>query len=225
MDNNEQINEALRRLAVRQKQRQYTASKGSSVLHQDDPDAAPQPKTNNQTWSAFPFPDDPLPSRPIQTNVVLNHSKHHGGAIYPLNHVVEPDEPAPMCFDRRTAPPVTASDTFHEFVNDPLNAPCQPGSLQYQQIKQKRMLEQSKALLEQSKAKHQEMVAQAHAAHRSRHPSGSYSNGGADEPGFMQIYAPKPPPKPSSVKKPTSSHRVARSDGSRLSFLAVSFNL
>ena len=118
--------------------------------------------------------------------------------------------------DRRTAP-ITACDTFHEFVNEPSNAPCQPGSLQYQQIKQKRMLEQSKALLEQSKAKHQEMVAQAHAAHRSRHPSNTYSNG-ADEPGFMQIYAPKPPPKPSSVKKPTSSHRVARSDGFRYFF-------
>ncbi|KAI0229727.1 Tubulin polyglutamylase TTLL5 [Lamellibrachia satsuma] len=229
-DNNEQINDALRRLTVRQKQRQYTASRGSNILHQGNPESAPQPKTNTQSWSAFPFPDDPFPSRPIQTNVVLRHSKDHGygyrdnSAPCPQGHAVESEDAATLMSadsssEHRTAP-MTASDTFHEFVNNSTylsdapgtsNGIYQPlaGSLQHQQIKQKRMLEQSKALLEQSKAKHQEMVAQAHAAHRSSQPSNGATNG-ANEPSFMQIYAPKPPPKPSSVRKPTSSHRVAR---------------
>ena len=211
-DSSEQINEALRRLAMRQKQRQYSASKGSSVLHQSRNNSA---KPNDQSFNSFPFPEDMLPPRPVQTNVVLKHSKDHkdSGATYPP----EESASATLVGENKTAA-MTASDTFHEFVNNvsyagdaaaTTNGGYQTlaGSLQQQQIKQKRMLEQSKALLEQSKAKHQEMVAQAHAAHRSRQPD---TANGADEPAFLQIYAPKPPPRPSSVKKPTSSHRIAR---------------
>ncbi|XP_013422025.1 tubulin polyglutamylase TTLL5 isoform X2 [Lingula anatina] len=82
------------------------------------------------------------------------------------------------------------------------------GSTQYQlaqqqqQMKQQKMIEQSRTMLEQSKAKHQAMIAQAHAAQHAKM---------AKEPeSAMQQYAPKPPSQPPSMRKPTSSHRLAR---------------
>jgi hypothetical protein len=78
------------------------------------------------------------------------------------------------------------------------------------------MSEQSRALLEHSKAKHQAMVAQAHAAKSQptlnfvslpREPLRAVA---VEEEESGAPKAPKPPIKPSSVRKPTSSHRMAR---------------
>ena len=56
-----------------------------------------------------------------------------------------------------------------------------------QMVKQQRMIEQSKALLESSKAKHQAMVAQAHAAHKSRMSSASQSPTADDTETAIQV--------------------------------------
>ena len=60
-----------------------------------------------------------------------------------------------------------------------------------------------------SKAKHQAMVAQAHAAQKTRH---GYQSDYGDEPveAEAQMYVPKPPPSSSGGRKPTSAHRMAR---------------
>jgi len=97
---------------------------------------------------------------------------------------------------------------------NPMNGNYVPstGSTQYQlaqqqQLKQQRMMEQSKALLEQSKAKHQAMVAQAHAAHKSRQGAAiDVVEVDAEPESAMQRYAPKPPAMPASDKKPSSAH-------------------
>lgn len=63
-----------------------------------------------------------------------------------------------------------------------------------QMLRQQRMMEQSKVLLEQSKAKHQAMIAQAHAAHKSKLEA-------------VEPYAPKPPDGQPPIDR---KHRPAR---------------
>ena len=66
-------------------------------------------------------------------------------------------------------------------------------------------------ILKVSKAKHQAMVAQAHAAQKSRHSAqSSYGDGDSQGEADAQMYIPKPPPSSSGVRKPTSAHRMAR---------------
>ena len=65
--------------------------------------------------------------------------------------------------------------------------------------------------LQVSKAKHQAMVAQAHAAQKTRHGYQSdYSDGDTPVEAEAQMYVPKPPPSSSGGRKPTSAHRMAR---------------
>ena len=65
--------------------------------------------------------------------------------------------------------------------------------------------------LQVSKAKHQAMVAQAHAAQKTRHGYQSdYGDGDTPVEAEAQMYVPKPPPSSSGGRKPTSAHRMAR---------------
>ena len=65
--------------------------------------------------------------------------------------------------------------------------------------------------LQVSKAKHQAMVAQAHAAQKTRHGYQSdYGDGDTPVEVEAQMYVPKPPPSSSGGRKPTSAHRMAR---------------
>ena len=135
----------------------------------------------------------------------------------------------------------TANDTFNSFVEDlyrepghdqsattaysqvtgvqPINRNYTPTfhSTQYQiaqhqqMMKQQRMMEQSQALLDASKAKHQQMIAQAHQAHRS---NGHATTQPSPPPEQQQHhkYAPKPPTMPSGDRKTVGAHRMARYD-------------
>uniref|UniRef100_X1ZPC2 Tubulin--tyrosine ligase-like protein 5 n=1 Tax=Capitella teleta TaxID=283909 RepID=X1ZPC2_CAPTE len=155
----EAINSALQRLAVRQQQRQYAASSSLVALSQED---------------------------------VAKMTRERKGA----------------------------NETFQSFVTE-LEHPSMNVSQHHQQLRQMRMGEQSRALLEHSKAKHQAMVAQAHAA-KSHPPIIFHSvsrdsllplNQEEDESFSVEPNrAPKPPIKPSSVRKPTSIHRMARTN-------------
>ena len=86
---------------------------------------------------------------------------------------------------------------------------------QHQQLmKQQRMLEQSRALHDAaSRAKHQQMIAQAHQAHRTNGTPQSTPHGSAAEI-EQQLpphkYAPKPPSMPSGDRKTVGAHRMAR---------------
>lgn len=113
----------------------------------------------------------------------LSLNEHNGPAYDPplTRDVREAREPR----SRSTQRPLTANDTFNNFIyEDIYRSPYQD------------LASQSHTMLQQSKAKHQAMVAQAHAARSI-----------ADDDG----YVPKPPPKPSSDRKPSSAHRLARS--------------
>ena len=87
---------------------------------------------------------------------------------------------------RSTQRPLTASETFNNFVG-----PSDDGHPED-------LAAQSRALLQQSKAKHQAMIAQVHAAYK--------SNVSDDESSHL----PKPPQKPPADRKPSSAHRLAR---------------
>ena len=55
------------------------------------------------------------------------------------------------------------------------------------------------------------MVAQAHAAQKTRHGYQSdYGDGDTPVEAEAQMYVPKPPPSSSGGRKPTSAHRMAR---------------
>ena len=238
----EAINSALHRLAIRQQQRQYTANKGSNILANppegDLGEAGDQGSlslrhrthslgsVNIQDLSAA---RTSMPTTSIQTNVD-NFDIVHSTDSPPAVHEAAVRENGDMRKSRSSSASRstrTANDTFDSFVQDtygygnelvtayntvtgvnPLNNSYtpSPGSSQYQyaqqqqHMKQQRMIEQSKALLEQSRIKHQQMIAQAHAATKSRKEPASGS----------QVYSPKPPPKPPSDKKSTSAHRLAR---------------
>ena len=55
------------------------------------------------------------------------------------------------------------------------------------------------------------MVAQAHAAQKSKHGVQSpYGDGDSQVEADAQVYVPKPPPSLAGMRKPTSAHRMAR---------------
>ncbi|KAK3093578.1 hypothetical protein FSP39_017678 [Pinctada imbricata] len=114
-----------------------------------------------------------------------------------------------------------ANATFNSFIEDSKGGPWQndlalaynqvtgvlpsnyhtatQSSKQYQLLQQQALKEQSKALLEQSKAKHQAMVAQAHAVHKSIQQQKQPAS--TEVESAVQKYAPKPPMQPSHTKK------------------------
>lgn len=192
------INHALHRLAVRQQQRQYAANRGISSLGNNDPPADQKPPL------AKP-PPKPTPSESCDEKQLSS---------------------------KPSAQQKNANETFNNFVRDSFyDADLPNSSREYaisQQSKQQRMSEQSRALLEHNKAKHQAMVAQAHAAAKSQpktqppitfhtagiphnyHMTHSVKSMPDEEDDSSELLAPKPPPKPSSDRKPASAHRMAR---------------
>jgi len=217
----ESINAALHRLAVRQQQRQYAASRGSIILPN-------KRKTFPQVVSDSPSLDRIDPS--VDT-VICNIDDDKDAGI----------TGAEMAVPRNSLEHTwkSASETFNNFVSDVYANGClekaysrvtgvnpmsgsnyhpTPGSTQFHIVQSQMALhnglhdpdiaEQSHALLERSKQKHQAMIAQAHAAHQA---GGSTSH--------SSILPPRPPAKPAMEKRPTSQHRLARYVSSSSSFI------
>ena len=217
----EGINAALHRLALRQQQRQYAAARTSIILPPDQAQKSfPQPLSNSPSVEKL---------NQFQDNVICSVDDDRGSVR-----------------SRNTSENTwkSASDTFNNFVSDiypggdlehvynqvtgvkPMNGvnynPT-PGSTQFQIIQsqmsqrngtsdpdQQEMVDQSRLLLEQSKRKHQAMIAQAHAAQQ----KGSLGSLGLHESATSHndILPPRPPAKPPVEKKPMSQHRLARWD-------------
>lgn len=251
----EAINTALQRLAVRQQQRQYTANKASNILSQSQEDAIAQDtRTRKQSWGNQVHNDfNIVNNNPrVQTNVEFyrkggredghRHRRGHSASSRSQSHENLNNEgrrPQTSLHSRTRSSSGSraaysahidpeehvrsANDTFNSFIED---AGSEAGNDNYpkptkgnrhhhhvkdQLLKQQKMVEASRTLLEQSKAKHQAMVAQAHAAQKTKEERNGY--GGSRETlhrASSQEITPKPPTNPSSNKKPTSSHRLAR---------------
>ena len=265
----EAINSALHRLAMRQQQRQYTANKASNVLSQSKEGAVvPSTKTRKQSWGGSTYTGSGHngqqhhnPHR-VQSNVEHYHqmqgsnedsykpprgysasSRSHshenlhneGRRPHTAVHVRTRSSSSSGAHRKphhqqcdEMDEPRSANDTFNSFIHDTgesgggsrpdSRSGMMKGSQHHQQVtaqmmKQQKMMEASRNLLEQSKAKHQAMVAQAHAAQKSKQDSYSVLAGSRETLNSnmgSQELAPKPPAKPSSNKKPSSSHRLAR---------------
>jgi hypothetical protein len=209
----ENINAALHRLALRQQQRQYAAARTSIILPPDHAQKSfPQPLSNSPSVELLYDPPE---------NVIC---------------VVDDDRGSVRSQNTSENTWKSSSETFHNFVSDiypngdlenaynqvtgvkPIsgtNYNPTPGSTQFQiihnqmvqrngvsDVHQQDMVDQSRVLLEQSKRKHQVMIAQAHAAQQRGLRDGATSQN--------NILPPRPPQKPPVEKKPTSQHRLAR---------------
>ena len=263
----EAINTALQRLAMRQQQRQYTANNASNVLSQSKEGAIVSGSHNRkQSWGSTGNSELSGQHHRVQSNVEYYHhaqgsnednnrkpprgqsansrsqsheNLHHEGrraqtathsrtrSISSASKRSDHHKHHRKSSYSEQEEPRSANDTFNSFIHDggesgivsrpdSRTGPSK-GSAHHQQVtsqmmKQQKMMEASRSLLEQSKAKHQAMVAQAHAAQKSKLDSNSAYGGsqeGVNNFGSQEL-APKPPLNSSSNKKPTSSHRLAR---------------
>ncbi len=234
----EAINAALQRLAMRQQQRQY---KSSNIR---GPQGGAAEKTSNdlsskhiatrqrtQSWGGGSTKDSFSSTSSLQTAVEsCSSGKRKDSEQEGSQNNLRSDSRNSIANRPNSCKNRTANNTFDSFVenayyeNDaavaynqvtgvrPVSSEYQPskGSQQYQlalkQQQKEQLKDDSRTLLEQSKAKHQAMVAQAYAAHKSSYHE---RNGNVDE-AEGKVMMPKPPPKPAEGKKPASAHRLAR---------------
>ena len=190
------VTSALQQLAVRQKQRQYSATISSNVLTGADGNINRRNVDVRLTESGESESDDAsIESHPIgrrQSSVDRTH--HRSSSSF------------------RTPGELGAGNS--ELAS---NGFQQPSSSDYFDS-QRSMIEQSRALLEQSKAKHHALVAQAHHMQKRLRRVGSVgatSTTTCDRTTSMQpTLAPKPPSVPPSDRKMTSyrTQRLARFD-------------
>ena len=250
------LNSALQRIAARQQQRQYSATRGTFVNSENQNHDKTERRYRTQSWAGMPLretnSDKPhsnhldnyptlLDNYDTKINGTTENKAYPGRAIIGrADSESNISEQSSTFVSKNNNNSMNgykqsnlraAENKFKDFIEDtasfydmesaaynqvtgvnPMNGSYAPskGSKQYllsqqqQYLRHQNLMEQSRALLEQSKVKHQAMVAQAHAAQKGPEvPVVEYDLA-------VPAYVPKPPPKPSSGKKPASAHRMAR---------------
>ncbi|OWF35945.1 Tubulin polyglutamylase TTLL5 [Mizuhopecten yessoensis] len=215
--NDQAIQDALQKLALRQQSRQYSAHNGTSAIGTDA-------QVSRPPTGMVSKPYRPMTAGDISSTYKSTHSFPNGGSdkskeqpkyISMEEHYLK-SRPPPGPAQRIQSAGVVgrnrnANATFNSFIEDTdgthqgdlavaynqvtgvlpsnYNAASQ-SSKQFQLVQQHQALkQQSKAMLEQSKAKHQAMVAQAYAMQKSLQGHGPKATD-------MESAVQKPPPKP-----------------------------
>ncbi|XP_074641434.1 tubulin polyglutamylase TTLL5-like isoform X2 [Tubulanus polymorphus] len=219
----ETVNDALQRLSLKQQTRQYSASKGASILSNSVMNNSDKPnQTINAHNESITGPSDEQMdqvagnmikmqltqlSQRLARHNALQHARSAGRNLPSNGDLTQYDSDLTCSYGKQSGGTSTTNRSGTQFAVA-------------QQVKHQR--EQSKALLEQSKAKHQAMVAQAHAAHHTR--GCANSDVPANTEIAIQHYTPKPPPGPAVHRKPISNSRISRTTSGDDAFSAPVYN-